>query len=508
MYKQLQRSQRSYLFIVLVAVLANVLLAIYIYNKTQTLQTLREQLNKQYVEQITISQTISSIERDLGYVGFIHHFKNYVIRRDSTYFEHAQQKYLRLKENIYLLQSLIEGSELKADVNQLNATLEEYYQKLLIARQIATNTSVTELDSIVKVDDTPALAALTAIQNSVLPKVDQILSSSKNKLEQISLYMWLFNLLLFPLIIISTWFILRAIKHSHFLLQELAEIFDVSPDGILYIDQHGKILGANKMACQLFNYTNSEMKQLSVEDLVDPKLKSAHRQYRHQFQAKQQSRLMTDKRQKIVGLTKDGEPVEVQIAISSTTIGNQPRTICVIRDMREQNALKQVAELDYLTHLHNRRSIDQLLFKELARSERNQAPVSLLLIDLDNFKQVNDQLGHAEGDAILTQVANFLREHTRPYDSIGRWGGDEFVLISPDLHQEDALNYANRLIDSFQDLPIGGGELSLSIGIATHTPDCPYDLNTLFEHTDQALYTSKQRGKAQATHVKDLALES
>ncbi|WP_176288703.1 sensor domain-containing diguanylate cyclase [Vibrio sp. JPW-9-11-11] len=507
MYKQLQSSQRTYLYIVFIAILANLMLATYIYKKTQSLKTLRDQLNQQYVAQITISQTISNIERDLGYVGFIHHFKNFVIRRDLRYFERARDKYLLLKSNIYLLQTLITDTQLKANVDQLNATLEEYYQKLLKARQIGLEKSVTELDNIVKVDDTPALIALTAMQNSVLPKVDEILNSSKDKLEQINLYMWLFNLLLFPLIIVTTWFILRAIKRSHFLLQELGEIFDVSPDGILYIDHQGHILGANKMACQLFQYSNQEMKQLSVEDLLDPALKDKHRQYRDQFQTKQQSRLMTDTRQKIMGLTKYGDHVEVQIAISSTTIGNEPRTICVIRDMSEQNALKQVAELDYLTHLHNRRSIDQLLFKELARSERNQAPVSLLLIDLDNFKQVNDELGHAEGDEILTQVANFLRENTRTYDSIGRWGGDEFVLISPELHQQDALNYATRLIESFRASPIGNGQLSLSIGVATHTPDCPYDLNTLFEHADQALYTSKQRGKAQATHIKDLELE-
>lgn len=504
MYNQFRRSQRSYLFIVLIAIFANFLLATYIYHKTQSLKTLRDQINDQYVTQITISQTISTIERELGYGGFIHHFKNFVIRRDSQYFERARDKYLLLKSNIYLLETLISDPILRANVDVLNATLEEYYQKLLMAQQTGLEKPVAELDNMVLVNDSRALKALTDIQESVLPKVDKILTSSKGKLDQINAYMWLFNLLLFPLIIVTTWFILRAIKHSNYLLQELGEIFDVSPDGILYIDEGGHILAANKMACQIFEYSIEEFKHLRVEDLIDPNLKHKHLQYRHDFQAKQQSRLMTDKRQKILGLTKSGKHVEVQIAISSTIIDDKQRTVCVVRDMSEKNALQQVAEVDYLTHLFNRRNIDQLLFKELARSERNQTPVSLMLIDLDNFKQINDKRGHAQGDEILIQVANFLRENTRSYDSIGRWGGDEFILISPELHQQDALNYAERLIESFRASPVGQGDLSLSIGVATHTPDTPYDLNTFFEHADQALYASKGRGKDCATHIKDL----
>lgn len=504
MYNNVQDLHKSYTYIVLTVIIANLLLGGYVFFKTHTLSVLKQQLSENYVNQIQISQTLAMLQTDMGYLGFIHHFKNYVIRRDDQYFQKAKQSYRNVKQHVQKLYFLVSDVAFLKDISIVELTADEYYEKLLMAKEKGTRLSTAELDKLVKVDDIPALNAILRTHHKVLPEVNRILDVTEDQVSKLTTSMWIFNIFLVPIVFFSTWFILRVVRKTNVYAEELGEIFNLSPDGILYIDNEGNILGANKMVSEIFEYTNKELKRLKVEDLIDPNIKDKHIQLRHQFQSQQQSRVMTDRKQRIQGKTKSQIDVEVQIAISSTIVDDKPRTICVIRDMREHNELKETAELDYLTNLYNRRSIDKIVFNEITRADRQKSPVSLILIDLDNFKQVNDEKGHDAGDQVLSQVARFLQEHTRNYDSVCRWGGDEFVIVSPGMSEKDVTNYANRLIESFQHSPVSDGLLNFSIGISTHTPKNPYDADSLFRHADQALYHSKNAGKGQATHINDM----
>ncbi|MCG7491737.1 sensor domain-containing diguanylate cyclase [Vibrio sp. Of14-4] len=497
--------RKSRLAILIVVIMVNTILAGYIILKTNSLSALDNQLNSGYLEQAKVGHTLALIERNFGYLGFIHHFKNYVIRRESQYFDLAMESHRDIKLNMAKLRSLTSHPDLMENLSIVESTLDTYYDKMLQAREKGRALSVEDLDKWVKVDDDPALNALQSMRSTVIPEMEEILGTTEGHLDNINTYMWIFNVFIFPFMMFATWFILREVKNTSVYAEELGKIFNVSPDGILYIDNEGSILGANKTASDIFGYTNKEFKKLKVEDLIDPKLREKHTSLRSSFQSQQQSRLMSDRRQNIVGKTKSNSDVEVQIAISSTDVGGLPRTVCVIRDMSEHNELKETAELDYLTNLFNRRSIDKIVFNEISRSERQKTPVSLILIDLDNFKLINDKKGHDEGDNVLSQVARFLQEHTRNYDSVCRWGGDEFVIVSPGMSEKDVVNYANRLIDSFKLSPISDGLLNFSIGIATHTPEAPYDATSLFKQADQALYQSKNAGKGRATHVNQMS---
>lgn len=161
--------------------------------------------------------------------------------------------------------------------------------------------------------------------------------------------------------------------------------------------------------------------------------------------------------------------------------------------------LRQQTVTDSLTGLYNRRHFDAALARELQLAERNGHPVSLLLLDLDNFKSLNDTHGHPTGDAALKAVAASLRTRLRGYDIPCRIGGDEFSVIVPGAEQTAASELAEqlrktieglRLIDGTQTI----GPLSVSVGVATyplHGSDC----GSLMRAADQALYIAKRGGR-------------
>jgi diguanylate cyclase (GGDEF)-like protein len=169
-------------------------------------------------------------------------------------------------------------------------------------------------------------------------------------------------------------------------------------------------------------------------------------------------------------------------------------------NLKLTNELAELATLDALTGLRNRRSFFELSEREWTRAMRSNAPLSALMVDVDHFKQINDSLGHAAGDAVLVAVARRCQEELRSIDVIGRYGGDELVCLLPDSTTVDALAVAERLRTAVGGTPvsIGPGEVhvAISVGVATATAGCA-SLGTLLGQADAALYQAKQRGRDQ-----------
>ena len=177
------------------------------------------------------------------------------------------------------------------------------------------------------------------------------------------------------------------------------------------------------------------------------------------------------------------------------------RVVCLITDKTEHCLLEDVASKDHLTGIYNRRSFDEILAKEIHRNYRENKTLTLLMIDLDNFKSLNDNFGHVAGDEALKMIAAFLQQHTRAYDHLARWGGDEFVMLCPDLSAVDSLNYAERIRADFenQNFPYDYN-LSLSIGIASTNNDNPMLDSDLLNCADKAVYVAKESGRNQVRH--------
>jgi diguanylate cyclase (GGDEF)-like protein len=170
-----------------------------------------------------------------------------------------------------------------------------------------------------------------------------------------------------------------------------------------------------------------------------------------------------------------------------------------LENARKYSEARALADLDALTGLHNRRYFHETLAREVARATRYQRRLAVIVIDLDDFKKVNDRIGHLAGDAVLAEAAERLLAVCRTADIACRVGGDEFAIVVPESGSEDAEQLAGRIAHAIGREPItGAGTVSVSAGIAELRP--ADRAPNLFERADEALYRAKELGKAQ-THV-------
>jgi diguanylate cyclase (GGDEF)-like protein len=163
-----------------------------------------------------------------------------------------------------------------------------------------------------------------------------------------------------------------------------------------------------------------------------------------------------------------------------------------------REALREQATRDALTKVWNRRSILEILEKELARSQRDEQPLSLVLFDLDHFKAINDTHGHLSGDGVLREVAARVQTSLRSYDSFGRYGGEEFLIVLPGCDTQQALVLAERTRELIGSQPANCCEeeipVTASFGVATLAPGVS-DGNGLIRIADKALYKAKAQGR-------------
>ena len=166
-----------------------------------------------------------------------------------------------------------------------------------------------------------------------------------------------------------------------------------------------------------------------------------------------------------------------------------------IDNARRFREARQLADLDALTGLHNRRYFHETLAREVARAHRYGRRLALVVFDLDDFKAINDRIGHLAGDAVLAEVAERVRSVVRSADIACRVGGDEFGIILPESTLDDAEQLSRRMQQAVASRPIGDvGNLALSAVAADLRPED--DGTTFFKRADDALYQSKEAGKA------------
>ena len=168
-----------------------------------------------------------------------------------------------------------------------------------------------------------------------------------------------------------------------------------------------------------------------------------------------------------------------------------------LENARRFKEARQLADLDALTNLHNRRFFHETLTREVTRAQRYDRRLALVLLDLDEFKAINDRVGHLAGDSLLAEIGERIQSVVRGVDVACRIGGDEFAVILPESVRADAEQLYRRLEVAVASRPLRSADrLHLSAGIAELQPD---DLaTTLFERADAALYRAKERGKGRS----------
>jgi len=170
------------------------------------------------------------------------------------------------------------------------------------------------------------------------------------------------------------------------------------------------------------------------------------------------------------------------------------RVAPAIENARRFREARQLADLDSLTGLHNRRYFYETLAREVDRAQRYQRRLSLVIVDVDGFKEINDRIGHLAGDAVLAEIADRIRQVVRSADIPCRVGGDEFAVIVPEVEVGQARQLVGRIQRAVSAQPIArAGRVRVSAGVADIQPnDSP---TTLFERGDESLYAAKHAGK-------------
>jgi two-component system, cell cycle response regulator len=168
------------------------------------------------------------------------------------------------------------------------------------------------------------------------------------------------------------------------------------------------------------------------------------------------------------------------------------------RLLEAQERLRHQATHDALTGILNRGAILDKLETELQRTRRQKLPLTVMMSDIDRFKQVNDTLGHQAGDAVLREVAQSMSGAIRIYDGLGRYGGEEFLIVAPGCDQRESLSLAHRLHGNIRELKIPelgpGSKVTCSFGVVT-TQDGEVDSGWLIRMADDALYRAKAGGR-------------
>jgi len=284
----------------------------------------------------------------------------------------------------------------------------------------------------------------------------------------------------------------------------LAQAFETTPEGIFITDDRGKILLANRAFTEITGYTVEEVMGKDALDFhCDQRDAEFYRQMWH-------SLTLTGAWQgEIWNRRKDGEvyPEWVTISTVKDEKGRISNYIAIFADIstrkQAEERLRFLATHDPLTGLPNRELFHDRLNQALVRSRRARIgqsekwKLAVLLLDLDNFKEINDTLGHGWGDQALKVVAERLQSCVRKSDSVSRLGGDEFTLLLEGIvNRESCSIVANKILNAIgQPIELSGQvfRLSASLGISVY-PDHGEDGETLLKHADVAMYQAKQHG--------------
>lgn len=292
---------------------------------------------------------------------------------------------------------------------------------------------------------------------------------------------------------------------EHLLLTERAvlerAVIDAAPDGILLVKRDGSILMANAAMEAISGHPKAQLVGQSINIFLPPHMRGRHDQMMSGFFAHPSRRAMG-----MVGNLHlhrcDGATVPVDIALGHCHMGNEPCAVVFLRDVsgvrRLEQQMQYQATHDALTGLANRWQFMQQLMYAMAQSARRQRAMALLLLDLDDFKAINDGHGHAAGDQVLVETARRIRSVLRAGDVLARLGGDEFTVLLPEIsHPSDVDLVAQKVLAALSapirvhDYEVQSGA---SIGVACFPADAN-DTETLMRYADMAMYQAKAAGR-------------
>ncbi len=271
-------------------------------------------------------------------------------------------------------------------------------------------------------------------------------------------------------------------------------LFEHAHDIILYVTFEGRIVNANERACEKYGYTKEQLLSMTIQDIRHP---SKIDEYEQQMQMADDEGIVFE----CIHVRSNGLSFPVEVSAKSTYTENGQFRVHIIRDItmrkKSQEKITWLAKYDPLTEIPNRANFIARLEDEIQRSMRSKIPFAVMMFDVDKFKHINDQHGHKTGDVVLHHVAQSAQKVLRAGDMVGRFGGDEFVVLQTGIKGQDDVEALARRIQASVNETITYESVTLSvkvsIGISLFPKDA-MDASSLLHCADKAMYQIKQAG--------------
>ncbi|MCX0424645.1 diguanylate cyclase [Aeromonas veronii] len=273
-------------------------------------------------------------------------------------------------------------------------------------------------------------------------------------------------------------------------------------DGIISVSSESRIELINTAACEMFGIDESYLGK-RLETLLPQRFRANHETYFKAFSSSPINSRPMHARASVMGLRRDGSEFPLEVTIAKINLGPTTEMTAILRDISERarlvEELKVAATTDPLTGIANRRRFNELVNAEMQRCQRFGHTMSLLLIDIDHFKEVNDTFGHQQGDLAILSLVKRISKQLREVDMLGRWGGEEFIVLLPETSLELAWASAERIrlaIESQHHALDGALEISLTISIGISASKGSHDtVEKVVRRADTALYLAKKQGR-------------
>jgi len=286
-----------------------------------------------------------------------------------------------------------------------------------------------------------------------------------------------------------------AISKEH---QKLETILKTAHDGIYIVDKDGLLIQANDAFLDMLQLDKSNIGARIISDW-NPEYENSNLKKRLEAILQNNEKIVIETQH----LRTDGKLLDVEVSINPVDIDGGRFLFCASRNISERKLfhkeLEQKAHIDYLTGLHNRGYFMTQAAQELAKALRYKNKMSLFMLDIDNFKKVNDAYGHKIGDLALKKLAEIFKATLRSVDIVGRIGGEEFAVLLPETDIDNALEVAERLRKNFAESAVNiGTDLSIHVTVSIGVSELDHDTNnleTLLHMADSALYEAKNNGR-------------
>ncbi|RYZ89578.1 MAG: sensor domain-containing diguanylate cyclase [Proteobacteria bacterium] len=302
--------------------------------------------------------------------------------------------------------------------------------------------------------------------------------------------------------------------------QRFAWAFRYAASGMALVSRYGKVLSINAAYGAFIGYSESELHNLNFENITHPEDQAVDLFNKQQLLKGKTDSFQMEKRYKhregywvwgllSMSLVRDGSGEILYFISQVQDITSKKLAEAKIQKMQEHlrlanqelsqanETLQKLAHDDGLTGLKNRRSFDQRLREEIARSRRTRVSFSLVLLDIDHFKMINDNWGHSIGDEVLRLLASLLNQTLRTVDIIARYGGEEFAFILPGTGTLGGFRAAERCRDAIANYSWPYQQVTASCGVTTWENE---DEHTILVRADSALYMAKEKGRNCVCH--------